>query len=55
MVSGSCKDVTAPPPVDSISVSELSLDLVPGETANLTVVTKDIGGVVLTQSSNVDR
>jgi len=46
-VSGSCKDVTAPAAVESVSVTDASLDLVPGETAQLTAVPRDAAGAPL--------
>ncbi|MFN2603059.1 MAG: Ig-like domain-containing protein, partial [Gemmatimonadaceae bacterium] len=44
---GSCKEVAGPIPVDSVTVSANSLDLVPGETAQLTAVTHGVAGDAL--------
>jgi uncharacterized protein YjdB len=48
-MSGSCKDVVAPIPVASISVSETVLDLVPAQAVKLTAATYDNGGDALTR------
>jgi uncharacterized protein YjdB/lysophospholipase L1-like esterase len=50
IVSGSCKDATAPVPIDNISLSALTLDLVPAETSRLIAVPRDAGGGPLTRT-----
>ena len=47
VVFGSCKEVAGPVPVQSITVSANSLDLVPGETAQLSAVAHDATGDAL--------
>ena len=49
VISGSCKDVAGPAPVESITVSETALDLVPGETAHLSAVARDVAGEPLSR------
>ena len=48
MVS-SCKDVTAPPPVATISLSISSASLVPSETVLITAIPREAAGTPLTR------
>ncbi len=47
VVFGSCKEVAGPVAVESVTVSANSLDLVPGETAQLSAVAHDLSGDAL--------
>jgi len=50
IVSGSCKDATAPVVVDSLALSVSSLDLVPAETSRLTAIPHDASGAPLARA-----
>ncbi|MEP6507258.1 MAG: Ig-like domain-containing protein, partial [Gemmatimonadales bacterium] len=45
--ASSCRDIVAPPPVTTISLSDISVDLVPQETAQLSATPKDATGTAL--------
>jgi hypothetical protein len=45
----SCRDIVAPPPVATISLSDYTADLVPSETALITATPKDGTGTALTR------
>jgi len=45
----SCRDIVAPPPVATISLSDYSADLVPSETALITATPKEAGGTALSR------